>query len=162
VEQQPSNDADRRGSFVPVRAAADDSLRRGHLRTLIALASFANGKRETFASQATIAERAGMHARTVRDCIAQLEELGYVEVDRKRVRQDGGRTSNLYRIVFDPPRPYGAPDPPGPTGHRGGRTNGGPRPSRQRGAGGSGTTGGRRTDFLTDFSSALRTEEKSR
>jgi GntR family transcriptional regulator len=65
-------------------------------------------------SHATLADDAGVSVSTVKRCLRRLGELGVVEWDR-RSREDGGKSSNMYRLHVHRPvpiEPAEGEDPP--------------------------------------------------
>src|SRR5688572_30765781 len=86
---------------VSAAAIADPRLSASVLRTLAALALFANKEGETFVSLARIAEIRGLSRTAVRAHLREAARCGHHRAERRR-RPNGADTSNLYRIVFAP------------------------------------------------------------
>lgn len=74
---------------------------------LLKLADQANDEGESWPSRRTLANHCGVSVETVKRRIAKLTDEGYLSSE-ERVRDDGGRTSNRYRLLIHPP---GLPDP---------------------------------------------------
>jgi hypothetical protein len=83
------------------------------------LAIHQNEDHECWPSHARIADLAGMSERKVRDVLADLRDKGIIEW-QARGREDGSKSSNLYRLIGMVPgtvRPtprHGVPHPPAP------------------------------------------------
>lgn len=74
---------------------------------LLALADYADPDGVCFPGQKAIAKKCSMAERTVREKVAKLVEMGYIE--RRQRRGEGGyRTTDEYRLL--PARPAGRPE----------------------------------------------------
>ena len=71
-----------------------------HVLTIIA--SY-DGDSGSWPSQETISEKSGLTTRTVKRCIAELIELGEVDVIANDGGSNGGRRSNRYVILIECP-----------------------------------------------------------
>lgn len=92
-----------RFSIIPARALSDRRLNRTDILVLNALGMYGDREGWSFPSTSTIGEMlGGAHRTSVSKAISNLVEYGYVEA-RARHREDGGQTSNEYRILFDAP-----------------------------------------------------------
>jgi biotin operon repressor len=89
--------------IIPARAIGDQRLNRTDIMVLNCLGLFGDKHGWCFPSTAKIAETIQCHRTSVSKSISALVECGYVEV-RARYRNDGGQTSNEYRILFDAPQ----------------------------------------------------------
>lgn len=85
-------------SFHAVTWALEQDLPTREKFTLVCLASYADPSGKCWPSQALIARQTGQSVRTVRACMERLEAQGYI-TRRGRVRGDGGRTSDMVRLV---------------------------------------------------------------
>lgn len=92
--------------IIPARALGDKRLNRTDIMVLNALGMFGDKQGWSFPSTRTIGEMINSHRTSVSDALAKLAECGYIE-SRQRYRQDGGQTSNEYRILFDAPSEQG-------------------------------------------------------
>lgn len=92
--------------IIPARALGDKRLNRTDIMVLNALGMFGDKHGWSFPSTRTIGEMINSHRTSVSDALAKLVECGYIE-SRQRYRQDGGQTSNEYRILFDAPSEQG-------------------------------------------------------
>lgn len=92
--------------IIPARALGDKRLNRTDIMVLNALGMFGDKEGWSFPSTSTIADMIDAHRTSVSKAIASLVECGYVE-SRPRYREDGGQTSNEYRILFDAPATQG-------------------------------------------------------
>lgn len=92
----------RKGRFaiIPGRAVTDRALPRGALLVLCAVALHGDADGWCWPSQSLIADIAGISRQMVGRYLAQLEVEGYIK-RRPRVREDGGRTSDEIRILYD-------------------------------------------------------------
>jgi DNA-binding Lrp family transcriptional regulator len=93
-----------RFAAVPPRAAGDPQLRPTELRTLIAVAAFADRTGTCRAAQATLAQAVGVHRTTILRAMKRLEELGYVTRERFLKRgPDGGaiRGTDMIKLVYE-------------------------------------------------------------
>ncbi|GEM_PF-6735648 len=88
--------------IIPARALGDKRLNRTDIMVLNALGMFGDRDGWSFPSTSTIAEMIQAHRTSVSKAISNLVACGYVEA-RLRYRDDGGQTSNEYRILFDAP-----------------------------------------------------------
>jgi hypothetical protein len=90
-------------SIVQAKAAGDPRLTHAVFRVLAVLGTYADHESGwCWPKQSTIAEAAGMDQPGVSRCIAQLVDLGYVEIG-----QNTGRGKS-YRLVHDHPQPRDA------------------------------------------------------
>ena len=94
-----------RFSIIPSRAVFDDRLPPAALRVLSALGVYGDRSGWCRPSLSTIGEKLNCTKQAIAKHIKLLAETGYLEV-APRYRKDGGRSSNLYRILFD----VGEPD----------------------------------------------------
>lgn len=92
--------------IIPARALGDKRLNRTDIMVLNALGMFGDKTGWSFPSTRTIGEMINAHRTSVSDALAKLVESGYIEA-RARYREDGGQTSNEYRILFDAPSEQG-------------------------------------------------------
>lgn len=91
---------------------------------LIAIANYADQEGECFPSQNQLAFDTEISKRSVSRALDRLHEAGLIEL-KERFRDDGGRTSNLIRLIgFTPPAVDGmgapakkGPSPPTPESH---------------------------------------------
>ena len=88
--------------IIPARALGDKNLARNDIMVLNALGLFGDRNGWCWPSLVRIAEMIGAHKVSVSKSVSKLVECGYVE-SRPRYREDGGQTSNEYRILFDAP-----------------------------------------------------------
>jgi hypothetical protein len=95
--------------IIPARALGDKRLNRTDIMVLNALGMFGDKQGWSFPSTSTIAEMIQAHRVSVSKALSSLVECGYIEC-RTRYRQDGGQTSNEYRILFDAPSVQGSLD----------------------------------------------------
>lgn len=87
-----------------------DTTISGHAKLVyMALTSRTSRNNASWPSHALIAKECGVSVTTVKNALAELRELGLVTWS-KRVRDDGGATSNMYYIRTTPPEQ----EPPGP------------------------------------------------
>lgn len=99
-----------RFSVLPARAIDDDRLSRTHLRCLAALCTYTDKNGWAWPSTSTIAERLGVSRQLISRCLHDLAAWEYVEIRlRPRDGQDGGQTTNLYRVLFDIGEPVAPP-----------------------------------------------------
>lgn len=94
----------------------------GSKLVLMALADHANDDGVCWPGQATIARKAEMSTRAVRDNLERLVARGLVQVEERR-RQDGSKASNLYVLtmrlgLLDPPADSSGGAEAGRTSHR--------------------------------------------
>ena len=92
--------------------AFDQALKPDLKIVLLALADYADGDGVCWPGQKSIAAKAGMSERTVREKLLALEELGYI-ARRRRQNSDGYRSTDEYKLL--PANPAG-----GPTGENAG------------------------------------------
>lgn len=92
--------------IIPARALGDKRLNRTDIMTLNALGMFGDRDGWSFPSTRTIGELINAHRVSVSEALNKLVECGYIEC-RHRHREDGGQTSNEYRILFDAPSEQG-------------------------------------------------------
>ena len=85
-------------SFHAVAWALEQDLPTREKFTLVCLANYADPSGKCWPSQALLARQSGQSLRTVRACMERLEAQGYI-TRRGRVRGDGGRTSDMVRLV---------------------------------------------------------------
>lgn len=82
---------------------------------LIALADTANDDGELWPSQRYLGHKVGLRERQVREHLSRLEERGFIERMERR-RQDGTRSTDLFRLTTPPPvypiPPEGTDDQP--------------------------------------------------
>jgi len=71
-----------------------------HVLTIIA---WFDGDAGAWPSQETIAKKTGLTTRTVKRCIAELLELGEIDVVANGGGSNGGRRSNLYVFLLECP-----------------------------------------------------------
>jgi hypothetical protein len=95
--------------IIPARALGDKRLNRTDIMVLNALGMFGDKQGWCFPSIGRIAEMIDAHRTSVSKAISNLIACGYVE-SRQRYREDGGQTSNEYRILFDAPASQGSFD----------------------------------------------------
>lgn len=91
-----------RFSIAPAKAAKDADLPDTVYRTLAILGIYGDENGWCWPSLSTIAEIRNMTPQAISKHIAILKERGYLHV-QPRFREDGGRTSNQYQIIFDYP-----------------------------------------------------------
>lgn len=82
---------------IPTVMLDDERVTRADCDVWIALSSYL-GCDEVRPSHATIAKRANLNISTVKRSLNHLRELGLVEWQQRR-REDGGQTSNVYRLI---------------------------------------------------------------
>jgi hypothetical protein len=88
--------------IIPARALGDKRITRNDIMVLNALGMYGDKEGWSFPSIGTIAELINAHRVSVSKSIGNLVACGYLE-SRARRRDDGGQTSNEYRILFDQP-----------------------------------------------------------
>jgi len=88
--------------IIPARALGDKRITRNDIMVLNALGMYGDKDGWSFPAIGTIAELINAHRVSVSKSISNLVACGYVE-SRPRRRDDGGQTSNEYRILFDQP-----------------------------------------------------------
>lgn len=89
-------------AILPARAILDRELPRGALLVLAAVGMHTNSDGWAWPSQSRLAELAGMSRQMIGRYLGELERRGYVQ-RRGRIRDDGGRSSDEIRILFDAP-----------------------------------------------------------
>src|SRR5258708_8356120 len=88
--------------ILPSAAVFDPLLSLAALRVLAALATYADRDRMCSPAQRTLARRLSLSLRAINGAVAQLVECNYVELARRGLKGGkGGRTSNVYRLLFD-------------------------------------------------------------
>lgn len=99
----------RGGQFaaLPARAIDDRRLRPAAVMVLAALATYADRDGWAYPSISTISDRLRVTRQAVQRQISILVEAGYLIV-AARFRQDGGRSSNQYRIIYSADLPANA------------------------------------------------------
>jgi hypothetical protein len=93
-------------SIIPSRACRDRSMHGRLLQLLCLLGTYTSAKKRGLCWPAldTLAAEMGVTRTAVIKGLHRLEALGYIEI-RKRKRPDGGDTSNMYRVLYDPELP---------------------------------------------------------
>lgn len=89
-----------RFAIVPARAVFDDRLSPSTLRVLNVMGVYGDKNGWCRPSLTTIGKKLNCTKQAVAKHIKSLSEYGYLEIHH-RYRKDGGRSSNLYRILFD-------------------------------------------------------------
>lgn len=89
-----------RFAVLPSVAIDDKRLSHAACRVLLKLASYSDRDGWAWPRQSEIADALGMSRTTVVDHIGGLEQLGYIEVER-RFYEHGGQRSSRYRLVYD-------------------------------------------------------------
>lgn len=89
-----------RFSIIPAKALSDRRLSRTDISVLNALGTYGDRNGWCWPSLNTVAQTIGAHRRTVNHSITKLLELRYL-ARRSRYREDGGQTSNEYKILYD-------------------------------------------------------------
>lgn len=103
------------GSFSAVSRVAtfDQRLSVTAFRMLAALAAYTNRSSLAWPSQELLAVKLGIGRRTAQRALMELEDLGYVTVERRR-RTDGrgGKAPNCYALTYPdcPPEGQGEAD----------------------------------------------------
>lgn len=118
-----------RFSIIPARAVYDSRLSPSALKVLCALGVNADRGGWCYPSLKKIGALIGCSRQTVSGHIGTLVSLGYIE-SRVQKRDDGGQSSNLYRILMDVGDPEAVSDLTGgdglePTGGAGPEPTGG-------------------------------------
>ncbi|MEL6859287.1 MAG: helix-turn-helix domain-containing protein [Pseudomonadota bacterium] len=90
-----------RVSITPSDAWADQRLTPLQCRLLGLIGSYLGKDHRAWPSQSTLADQLGVSRKAVNDGVKALKKYGYVQVE-KRVREDGGQTSNCYFVLMDP------------------------------------------------------------
>jgi len=91
-----------RFSILQSRAVGDIRISHSQFRTLAALGVYGNQNGWCFPSLKTLAQTLRKSRQAVSKDVQHLVALGYIE-KKPQYREDGGQTSNLYRLVFDLP-----------------------------------------------------------
>lgn len=91
-------------SIIPAKAIADPALNATALRVLCALGTYTDDNGWCYPGQQRLADDLGIGRAAVNRAIQCLATQGYVEV-HKQQRRDGGRGTNLYRVILDPKEP---------------------------------------------------------
>lgn len=94
--------ANARFSILQARAVEDKRITNAQFRTLAALGTFGDKEGWCFPKLKTIADMIGKTRQAVNRDLMHLQNLGYIEIHHQ-YRPDGGLSSSLYRLVFDPP-----------------------------------------------------------
>ncbi len=98
------------GSFSAVSRVAtfDQRLSVTAFRMLAALAAYTDRSSLAWPSQELLATKLGMGRRTAQRALMELEDLGYVTVERRR-RTDGrgGKAPNCYALTYPERQPEG-------------------------------------------------------
>lgn len=128
--------------IIPARVLADATLTVTQLKALLAVGCFTDRTGGgVWASNAKLADRAGLDKRDLRRALSQLEDAGYIRRTR-RTGPAGGDFTSAIEVVLDDPvgGEEGMGTPPGggdriPSGGEGTTTppRGGPQPLRGRG-----------------------------
>lgn len=90
-----------RVSITPADAWSDQRLTPLQCRLLGLIGSYLGKDHRAWPSQNTLADQLGVTRKAVNDGVKALREYGYIQV-QKRLREDGGQTSNCYFVVMDP------------------------------------------------------------
>ena len=85
-------------AIIPAAAVFDRRLRNADVRILAALGSFADRDGRCWPAESTLADGTGISERHIRDRLHVLEDVGYVQIERRP------GLSNIYRL----PRNYSA------------------------------------------------------
>lgn len=93
-----------RFSVVPSRAFFDRRLDGTDMLVLGLICSYADRDGWCFPSQSTMSKLLGISKRTVIRHVQKLVDNGYI-VSRRRTRENGSSTSNLYRVLYDADTP---------------------------------------------------------
>ena len=91
-----------RFAIVPSWAVDDPQLNASALRVLLALGTYSDQEGWAYPAVSTVAARINLSRQHVHNALKTLEQLGYIE-RTQRVRPNGSKASNLYRILFDKP-----------------------------------------------------------
>jgi hypothetical protein len=90
--------------MVPLRALTDRTLTHRDLRTLLAVGSFANGRRGAVtASQSKLAERAGISRQQLNASVRTLVEKGYLIKTRQFDQETGAERPAEIDLILDEP-----------------------------------------------------------
>ena len=98
VKLQDSPPDQRKVAILPIRALTDQKLTDGAFRALALVCSYCNRAGITWVSQKKLAEDAKVSRQAITNQLAQLRQLGYVEIIRKGFR---GERCNTVRVIFD-------------------------------------------------------------
>lgn len=99
--------------IIPARALDDPAMTYKQLKALLAVGTFTQRDGSgVWASNRTLAERAGLDERDLRRALADLEGRAYIRRTR-RARRDGGHSTSIIDIVL---YPQTTPDHPGEEG----------------------------------------------
>jgi len=93
-----------RFSILQSRAVRDKRVGDAQFRTLAALGLYGDKDGWCFPKLATLGADLGKSRQAVSKDIQELARLGYVEIMAQK-REDGSRTNNKYRLLFDTPQP---------------------------------------------------------
>lgn len=88
-------------SICPQKVFTNKNLTSTDLRVYLSIQGFANSEGFCFPSIAKIASILGLCRRTVERSLARLEQEKFI-ARQKRIKQDGGYTSNGYYLKLDP------------------------------------------------------------
>lgn len=89
--------------IIPVRALEDRTLSPRELRTLLAVGAYTNRHgRGVWASQSTMAQRAGISRPQFNTCVKSLVEKGYLRKTR-RFKENGGEITSMIDVILDDP-----------------------------------------------------------
>jgi len=89
--------------IIPVRALEDRTLSPRELRTLLAVGAYTNRHgRGVWASQSTMAERAGISRPQFNACVKALVEKGYLRKTR-RFKENGAEITSMIDVILDDP-----------------------------------------------------------
>lgn len=91
-----------RFSIIQAKAVRDRRVSDSVLRTLCALGLYSDKDGWCFPAQEALAQDTDKSRQTVNQHIKFLVDFGYLE-KHPRFDEDGGQTSNMYRLVFDAP-----------------------------------------------------------
>lgn len=97
-----------RFSVLPARAIDDARLSRTHLRCLAAICTYTDQNGWAWPSTSTIADKLSVSRQLVSRCLHDLKAWGFVQI-RAQCSDNGGQTSNLYRVLFDVGEPVAPP-----------------------------------------------------
>lgn len=94
-----------RFSIIPARVYDDPRVTPALLRLLGVLGTYGNKYGYCWPKLATVSERMGNVSKSaISQGLKKLHDFGYLEIT-PRYDQDGGRSTNMYRILFDTPLP---------------------------------------------------------
>lgn len=86
--------------IITTQAIEDRRLPPAALRVLLCLSSYSDKDGWCWPGMGTMAKRLGIRRQAVQQQIQPLIDLGYIEAKR-RTRDNGSDTSNVYRLLFD-------------------------------------------------------------